>query len=112
MVQNQETIQIEVFKDKPRQELKKDRLQELEQYKEDGVLEPANVDFLSKLIKRAESVEEVENLSTLSVIDKSSGLIFQPTLEKVRGGEKSATFPRTKSSPSNRTPKPSPTSSS
>ena len=72
--------------DKPLQEIKKDRLQELEQYKEDGVLEPANVDFLSKLIKRAESVEEVENLSTLSVIDKSSGLIFQPTLEKVRGG--------------------------
>ena len=44
--------------DKPLQEIKKDRLQELEQYKEDGVLEPANVDFLSKLIKRAESVEE------------------------------------------------------
>lgn len=83
MVQNTDTQKAE---DRPLEELKKDRLQELEQYKEDGVLEPANVDFLSKLIKRAESVEEVENLSTLSVIDKSSGLIFQPTLEKVRGG--------------------------
>ena len=72
--------------DKPLQEIKKDRLEELEQYKNDGVLEPSNVDFLSKLIRQAQSVEEVENLSTLSVIDKSSGLIFQPTLEKVRGG--------------------------
>ncbi|MBQ1427736.1 MAG: hypothetical protein IIZ04_02625, partial [Aeriscardovia sp.] len=65
MVQNTDTQKAE---DRPLEELKKDRLQELEQYKEDGVLEPANVDFLSKLIKRAESVEEVENLSTLSVI--------------------------------------------
>lgn len=73
-------------KDRPLEELKKDRLQELEQYKEDGVLEPANVDFLSKLIRRAESVEEVENLSTLSVMDRLSGIVFQPTLEKVRGG--------------------------
>ena len=84
MIQN--LTEAKANADKPLQEIKKDRLQELEQYKEDGVLEPANVDFLSKLIKRAESVEEVENLSTLSVIDKSSGLIFQPTLEKVRGG--------------------------
>lgn len=76
----------QVIEDKPLEEIKKARLKELEEYKENKVLEPANVDFLSKLIRRAESVEEVENLSTLSVIDKSSGLVFQPTLEKVRGG--------------------------
>ena len=73
-------------KDKPLEELKEERLKELERYKEDKVLEPANVDFLSKLIRRAESVEEVENLSTLSILGRETGLVFQPTLEKVRGG--------------------------
>ena len=84
MIQN--LTEAKANADKPLQEIKKDRLEELEQYRNDGVLEPSNVDFLSKLIRQAQSVEEVENLSTLSVIDKSSGLIFQPTLEKVRGG--------------------------
>ena len=76
----------QAVEDKPLEEIKKARLEELEEYKKDGVLEPANVDFLSKLIRRAESVEEVENLSTLSVMDRLSGIVFQPTLEKVRGG--------------------------
>ncbi|MBQ3828908.1 MAG: site-specific DNA-methyltransferase [Aeriscardovia sp.] len=72
--------------DKPLEEIKKARLKELEEYKENKVLEPANVDFLSKLVRQAENVEEVEKLFTLSILWRRTGLVFQPTLEKVRGG--------------------------
>ena len=73
-------------KDKPLEEIKKARLEELEEYKKDGVLEPENVSLLSKLIKQSETIEEVEKLFTLSILWRRTGLVFQPTLEKVRGG--------------------------
>lgn len=76
----------QAIEDKPLEEIKKARLKELEEYKENKVLEPANVDFLSKFIKQAESVEEVEKLFTLSVLWRRTGLVFQPTLEKTAGG--------------------------
>ena len=72
--------------DKPLEEIKKARLKELEEYKKDGVLEPENVSLLSKLIKQSETVEEVEKLFTLSILWRRTGLVFQPTLEKTRGG--------------------------
>ena len=74
------------IEDKPLEEIKKARLEELEEYKKDGVLESENVFLLSKLIKQGETVEEVEKLFTLSILWRRTGLIFQPTLEKVRGG--------------------------
>lgn len=86
MVQNTDDTIGQAIEDKPLEEIKKATLEELEEYKENKVLEPANVDFLSKLIRQAESLEEVENLSTLSVMTRLSGIVFQPTLEKVRGG--------------------------
>ncbi len=86
MVQNMNYTVGYAIEDKPLEEIKKARLKELEEYKENKVLEPANVDFLSKLIRQAENVEEVEKLFTLSILWRRTGLIFQPTLEKVRGG--------------------------
>lgn len=86
MVQNTNDIVGQAIEDKPLEEIKKTRLKDLEEYKETGVLEPANVDFLSKLIRQAESVEEVEKLFTLSILWRRTGLVFQPTLEKTRGG--------------------------
>ena len=86
MGQNMNNTVGQAIEDKPLEEIKKARLKELEEYKENKVLEPANVDFLSKLIRQAESVEEVEKLFTLSILWRRTGLIFQPTLEKVRGG--------------------------
>ena len=74
------------IEDKPLEEIKKARLEELEEYKKDGVLESENVFLLSKLIKQGETVEEVEKLFTLSILWRRTGLVFQPTLEKTRGG--------------------------
>ena len=76
----------QAIEDKPLEEIKKTRLEELEEYKKDGVLEPENVSLLSKLIKQSETVEEVEKLFTLSILWRRTGLVFQPTLEKTRGG--------------------------
>ena len=84
MVQNMNAGDF--VKDKPLEEIKKARLEELEEYKNDGVLEPENVSLLSKLIKQSETVEEVEKLFTLSILWRRTGLVFQPTLEKTRGG--------------------------
>ncbi|MBQ5557299.1 MAG: hypothetical protein IIT36_01665, partial [Aeriscardovia sp.] len=69
----------QAIENKPLEEIKKSRLKELEEYEENKILEPANVDFLSKFIKQAESVEEVEKLFTLSVLWRRTGLVFQPT---------------------------------
>ena len=66
MVQNMSAGDF--VKDKPLEEIKKARLEELEEYKNDGVLEPENVSLLSKLIKQSETVEEVEKLFTLSIL--------------------------------------------
>ena len=70
----------------PLEEIKTTRLEELDRYKEEKVLEPANADFLSKFINEAKTVEEVEKLFTLSVLWIKTGLVFQPTLELNRGG--------------------------
>ena len=86
MVRNMNDTVGQAVEDKLLEEIKKARLEELEEYKKDGVLEPENVSLLSKLIKQSETVEEVEKLFTLSILWRRTGLVFQPTLEKTRGG--------------------------
>lgn len=63
-------------------ELKAKQIARLEQRQEDKILEPENVDFLSKLISRAESKGDVLRLSALGMGLKRTGFHFDVRLEK------------------------------
>jgi adenine-specific DNA-methyltransferase len=55
---------------------------ELKQKKEIGILDQPNFEFLIKLIKKAESQNEIVNIITLGTHYYKTGLKFSPKLEK------------------------------
>lgn len=63
-------------------ELKAKQIARLKQKQEDRILEPENVEFLSKLIRNAETKSDVIRLSELGMGLKRTGFHFDLRLEK------------------------------
>ena len=69
---------MSVFDNETIQELVKD----LQQRVADKILEKNNYDFLIKLLKKADSIEEAINICSLGTTYKKTGLQFEKKLEK------------------------------
>lgn len=63
------------------QEIKEDLIRELNEKKDNGILEPSNVVLLSKLINNAETIKEAEAIAGLGTIYKRTGFHFDHRLE-------------------------------
>lgn len=63
------------------QEIKEDLIRELNEKKDNGILEPSNVELLSKLINNVETIKEAEAIAGLGIIYKRTGFHFDHRIE-------------------------------
>lgn len=63
-------------------EMRQERIEDLNDRYERGIIEKANLDFLSKLIEQADDINEVDKIMEMGIIYRRTGLNFDKKLER------------------------------
>lgn len=64
-------------------EMRQERIDDLKDRYERGVIEKANLEFLTKLIEQADDINEVDKIMEMGIIYRRTGLNFDKKLERV-----------------------------
>lgn len=64
-------------------EMRQERIDDLRDRYERGIIEKANLEFLSKLIEQADDINEVDKIMEMGIIYRRTGLNFDKKLERV-----------------------------